>query len=280
MKIILTAPPKTGKSTIVQKVIDGLPQKEYGIISKELRDQDGERVGFEAVRMDGVSKTFAHKFEIKSDYAVGGKYFVDLKVIDNFIVPEIEKGIDEPNSIVIVDEIGRMQSSSMKFLKSIKKLLNSNSNVLATVVYENEPWAREFKKHPEVFLVEVTLENREYLPEVLLQLFNNLNLTEMLDEKKRKYINSLTKDYFDQGKLVQLKKLYKNAIHYVTNGQIKEIQIDKLYEIRGNHSKHLVKIEKENYFCDCDLFSGKNEYLNNPGECSHIQSINIFRMKD
>lgn len=49
MKILLTAPPKTGKSTLLKKLIDSYTNKKYGILAGEMRDENNNRVGFEAM---------------------------------------------------------------------------------------------------------------------------------------------------------------------------------------------------------------------------------------
>lgn len=121
---------------------------------------------------DNKQRIFAHKTAITSDICVGGKYFVDMKAIDTFVVPEILKGCDDPHRLTFLDEIGRMQSFSPLFLESVRKLLDATTHVLATIVFDPEPWSLEFKQHPGVKIIEVTTENRECLVEELCELFS------------------------------------------------------------------------------------------------------------
>jgi len=87
MKILLTGERGIGKSTILQKVGDSFKGDLYGILSKEIRDKKGERVGFKAVNPDKESKVFAHRFNIQSKFVLNNKYKIDVKVIDSFVIP-------------------------------------------------------------------------------------------------------------------------------------------------------------------------------------------------
>ncbi len=278
MKILLTGKPGVGKSTILQKVKEEFDGIIYGIISRELRDENGIRVGFEAVSKDGRSKVFAHKKDITSEFVVGGKYFVDLKAVDGFVVPEIEKGLKDENCLVFIDEIGRMQAFSEKFLHTVLDLLESKTNILATIVYDPETWSIEFKDHPNVVLVNVNESNRDLLPEILSVVFNNISYSDKLSRDQTNLVNSLAKEYFAESKYIQIKKLFNNAIPYVVENKVKEISKSG-YEVSGNHNSHkLIKSDTGEYSCDCDLFNGRNKYKGDSGECSHIQAIKLYKL--
>lgn len=172
MKILLTAPPKTGKSTVVEKFIKNYLGKKIGVLTKEIRDDQNSRVGFKSVNLNGQEKVFMHVSEIDSDIIVGDKYKVDINAIDNFVVSEISQPVDK-DTVIIIDEIGRAQSVSQKFLDTIDKLLNSDNNLLGTIVFDDEEWARKFKLNKNILLIEVSELNRDFLPDILKYLFEN-----------------------------------------------------------------------------------------------------------
>lgn len=279
MKILLTGKPGIGKSTVLQKVRKSYNGEKMGIISHEIRSKEGERIGFEAENLAGKKKIFAHKHLIKSDHVVGKKYFVDLEAIDNFVVPEIEKGISE-NALVFIDEIGRMQAFSSKFLKAIRKLLNSKSSVLGTIVYEPEQWSLEFRSHPESVLVTVNEKNRDLLPKVIAEVLSKDYLYQKLKDSQQALISEWLREYFEKHEYIQIRKLFNNAIRYVLDGKIQENKVsgsEKVYEVRGKTNNHITVFneKKERNECDCDLYLGKSKYKGNAGECSHIQAVKL-----
>lgn len=277
MKILLTGKPGIGKSTILEKVKYDFGGNKFGVISKEIR-KDNKRVGFEAINQTGEKRTFAHITDISSDYVIGDKYFVDLKTIDNFVVPELEKGVNNPESLVFIDEIGRMQAFSETFLKTVGKVLNSSSNVLATIVFDPEPWSIEFKENKNVVLVRVSEDNRDPLPGLLGTIFDHSSNFHRLSKSQQKLVTNLTRNYFEEEKFVQISKLFKNAIAYVIEKRIKEVKPNK-FEVKGNTNTHKVQKQKNGFKCDCDLFNGCGQYTNNHGECSHVQTVKLLETK-
>lgn len=282
MKILLTGKPGIGKSTILKKVASDLKIPKYGVVAKEIRDDQNQRIGFEAVTLDGRSQVFAHKFAFESELTVG-KYLIDIKAIDNFVVPELRKGLDKSNSIVLIDEIGRMQSLSSEFLKIVGYLFQSKSNLLATIVLEDESWSLKFKKYPGVILIEVNDKNREYLAEIINIAFSNAEAYVKLTLSQQKFVNELFKDFIAENKFIQAKKLFKNAVVYIAEGKVEKITEDSElaeYRISGRTNQHKTVFHKaaSKYECDCNLFNGKDEFKGNTGECSHIMAIKVFKL--
>ncbi len=275
MKILLTGKPGAGKTTVLQKVKNYGDMQQFGILSREIRDEDARRVGFEAVNMQGVLKTFAHTTEITSEHVVNGKFFVDLAVIDGFVVPEIVKGKNNLDALIFIDEIGRMQTYSKKFSEAVTDLLDSKSNVLATIVLAPEPWSIPFKTKDQVVLVHVSAENRDVLPELLHTVFHNTTHFQALKPSQQKLVIKMARRYFDELKYIQIGKLFKNAIPYVVQGKVKPE--GESFTVTGSTNTHSVAEKNGESVCDCDLFNGRGIYAHAAGECSHIQAIALFR---
>ena len=85
MIVLLTALPRVGKTTALERFIERWQSDIFWILSKELRDQAGERVGFEGITSDGRREIFAHKTLIHSLFMVGD-YRVDVGVVDRIFV--------------------------------------------------------------------------------------------------------------------------------------------------------------------------------------------------
>ncbi len=254
----------------------------YGVVAKEIRDSQNQRIGFEATTFDGRSSIFAHKFAFKTEFIVG-EYCVDVKTIDNFIVSELRKGLDKSSSIVLIDEIGRMQSFSSEFLKIVGYLFQSKSNLLATIVLEDESWSLKFKKYSGATLIEVNDKNREYLAEIINIAFSNAEAYAKLTLSQQKFVNELFKDFITENKFIQAKKLFKNAVVYIAEGRIEKIMENSEvieYSISGKINQHKIIFYKaaREYECDCNLFNGREDFKGKAGECSHIMAIKILEI--
>ncbi|MEO0137589.1 MAG: NTPase [candidate division WOR-3 bacterium] len=163
---LLTGLPGVGKTTIIKKVVERYKDKCAGFYTEEIRENN-TRVGFKLITLSGNSCIMAHK-DIKSPYKVG-KYGVDLKCIDYIGVDAIKKAIVE-NKIVIIDEIGKMELYSHKFRDVVIETLNSKCPVLATILYSSNPFCDRIKERKDTKIFEVTLANRDTLPEQIIEL--------------------------------------------------------------------------------------------------------------
>lgn len=271
MKILLTGAPKIGKSTIIQKFIRNLTGSIHGIVVSRMYDENGKNQGFQAKSLSGGGvRTIAHRSLVNSDIVVGNGHKVDIQAIDDFVVPEIENGIRD-NTLTVVDEIGIMQAHSSLFLETVEKLLNSKCPVLGTIVYDDEPFSRPFKNLSSVILVQVTLENRDMLPELLHIIFTKRDVLSTLSPKQSQVIHDLLQGYFDNGSFTQIKKLFNNALSYLRDDRVHKKGGN--YEVRGNTHAHSVLHENGKHTCDCDLFNGGGKYKEERGDCSHIQAV-------
>ena len=88
---VLTAPPKTGKSTAIKKIINMLGAKNCcGFYTKEIIE-DGKRVGFKIVTLSGKEGILAH-VSYDGEYRIG-KYGVNLEEFEK--VKEIKMKVDQ-----------------------------------------------------------------------------------------------------------------------------------------------------------------------------------------
>jgi nucleoside-triphosphatase len=167
MIVLLTGLPGVGKTTALDAFIRKYGKDSYWILSKELRNATGERVGFEAVTSDGQRAVFAHKESIRSEHMIGS-YHVDLTTIDGVFVENIRREMAHPGKLLILDEIGRMEMLSEKFVRTIDELFEAGIPVVATIRHGDE-WAEKYKTHRNATVIEVTEENRATLPKVIAE---------------------------------------------------------------------------------------------------------------
>jgi nucleoside-triphosphatase len=160
-RILLTGPPGCGKTTAVTRIVDALDKKVRlaGFYTEEIREA-GRRVGFRWCRLEGRVGTLAH-VNIKSPHRVG-KYGVDIETFETEAVSVLDPSAADVD-LFVVDEIGKMECFSGKFVGAIQRLLKSDKSILATVAQKGSGLMREVKGYPGVELLHLTRENRNEL---------------------------------------------------------------------------------------------------------------------
>jgi len=171
-KILLTGLPSCGKTTAVLQIINGLSNKKLtGFYTQEIREND-IRKGFRWKRLDGPEGILAH-IDIKSPFKVG-KYRVDVVGFEKLVVPVLD--IDRTDAdIFIIDEIGKMECFSKKFVDTVRRLFASENSVLATVAQKGTGLISEIKSYPGTKLFNLTRQNYNETITEILQVLSFLN---------------------------------------------------------------------------------------------------------
>ena len=130
VKILLTGHPGSGKTTTVRAVVDRLRGRVpmTGFWTEELREE-GKRVGFQGVTLDGRSFPLAH---MRSKSALRlGPYGVELDGLESIGLDALNPR--ETGAVVVLDEIGKMECLSEVFKARAAQLLEDDTPLLATV---------------------------------------------------------------------------------------------------------------------------------------------------
>jgi len=167
--IFLTGAPSTGKTTVIRKVINGLSQPVKGFYTEEEKIND-KRVGFLMKTLDGEKGYLAHQ-DIKSEFHIR-RYGVSIENIERIAMPSISP--DEGN-IIILDEIGKMECFSEAFKEAALRALDSTNTVIGTITFGGNDFILEIKQREDIEIVEVTQENRDFLPKMILNRVSALN---------------------------------------------------------------------------------------------------------
>lgn len=165
-KILLTGAPGSGKTTIIHRVVDEYSGPAGGFYTQEIR-QGGKRKGFEIVTLEGERGILAH-VDVHSQVHVS-KYGVDLPTLDRMAVGAIRKTI-ERGGLVVIDEIGPMEISSPRFREAVLNALNSNCDLLGTIVKRSTGFTDQIKSRNDVTIIEVHPGNRDQLASVILSM--------------------------------------------------------------------------------------------------------------
>ena len=166
MKILLlTGTPGVGKTTVLRKVAGGLSGcKMGGFLTEEVRTSHGERSGFRIAGFDGRSGVMA-KAGVPGTHRIG-KYGVNVATIDDLAYSSLT--LDPSIDIYLVDEIGKMECLSEKFVAAMRKVLDAGKPVVATVALHGAGFIAEVKLRPDVQMWQVTRENRDVLADDIL----------------------------------------------------------------------------------------------------------------
>jgi nucleoside-triphosphatase THEP1 len=271
MKLLLTGLPGTGKTTILQSVIDEVDCD--WVISEEMRDSHKDRTGFKAKNSLGCNITFAHKTDIISDLRTGN-YAVDVNAINAIFTKGIYDALGNTSSLLIFDEIGRMQMLSAEFQIAIEKLFTSDKTFLATIRYGDE-WTDAFIQSDGTLLFVLTTENRQRIHKCLISTLAASSIFTRLTIPQQTKALVLAKKYLKREQYTQYGKLFDHAVRYVANNKINR-KANTEFIVVGDHSDHHVTYSNAKKDCDCDLFKGRNTYADNQGECSHLQAVKLL----
>ncbi len=166
--IFLTGAPSSGKTTVIKKIIEGLDHPANGFYTEEEK-VDGKRVGFLMKTLDCKKSYLAHQ-DIKSDFHIR-RYGVSIENIEGIAVPSITP---VKHNIIILDEIGKMECFSNTFKQAAANALDTPNIVIGTITFGGDDFIREVKKREDIEINEVTMDNRNSLPDLILRKISNL----------------------------------------------------------------------------------------------------------
>ena len=160
----------TGKTTLIHRVLQTL-----------LRPVSGFETVKEDVLADGIHGSPIHIYEIGNPHHPSPENLVgycrDKKAVpicDGFerfagqFSPQIVSG-----SIIVMDEIGFLESQSPLFCQMILSLLDGSIPIIAAVRDKDRPFLNTVRSHPQAHCFFLTLENREAVFREVLEFMNS-----------------------------------------------------------------------------------------------------------
>lgn len=162
--LLLTGRPGVGKTTALRRAAERLDDLSIGgFYTEEVRDDGGRRTGFRAASFGGeqgdarlIASTEFHGSPRVS------RYGVDVGAVDEVSERHLAA---EGADAVFVDEIGKMECCSERFIERIRDLLSGGTALVATVALRGGGLVREVKEVEGAELLEVTPGNRDEMPE-------------------------------------------------------------------------------------------------------------------
>lgn len=159
MKILLCGDVNSGKSTMIEKLVADMGQAPRGYIT--VRRPAGA---------DG--KSYVYLYDVASPPENTADAQVIMSISDEGIErhPEYMDSLaasylrDIPEgSLVVMDEIGTLESAAPEFRREVMRILSGNYSVFAAVKAQNTDFLRAVRRHPDCELYIITPENRDDL---------------------------------------------------------------------------------------------------------------------
>lgn len=172
--LILYGDPGVGKTSLLKylyKFIQNLRLPFYltGFYTEEIRDRE-ERIGFDLIYLKDPSYRLplARKKEMLSYSYLKlpslGKYKIFTENLNKFVeLIERDLTIFKGKVLLFIDEIGKMEAFSNKFINFLEHLWNEGIPLIATLGKGDHPLLKDWREKWSVLYCEVTLKNRDYL---------------------------------------------------------------------------------------------------------------------
>jgi nucleoside-triphosphatase len=168
--IFLTGQPGAGKTTVLLRTIERLREgnlKVGGMVGSETRE-GGARIGFRIADLESRKEGWLANTWQRSGPKIG-RYRVCLDDLEQIGVAAVLNAVACAD-VVVIDEVGPMELFSPAFRSAVSEALESGKTVLGTVHYRvRDPLVVEIKSRKNTRIVEVTLNNRAELPDLIAE---------------------------------------------------------------------------------------------------------------
>jgi nucleoside-triphosphatase THEP1 len=145
MNIFVTGNPRSGKSTLIQRLLGEISDKKVsGFVTPEIKIND-VRQGFKIIDLVSKEEEILASLNIKHGPSVS-RYKVNVEGIDSIMDKFLENY--ESSEYVIIDEIGMMEFYSKKFRETVRMVLSSDKKVVATL---SKKFLKEYKDKGQIY---------------------------------------------------------------------------------------------------------------------------------
>jgi len=169
MHIFLTGEIQIGKSTLIRRALSAFPNiKSGGYYTVTVADVPDAKGSVYIIPANEPDVPLGDHNRAGIRYRLGHGRKVFTQVFDNYGTQCLSH--TDGSDIIIMDEIGVMEREADIFSAKIIELLGGETPILGVLRKSAEtPLAQAIRSHPNVKIVEVTEQNRDSLPEMLIK---------------------------------------------------------------------------------------------------------------
>ncbi len=153
-KYIIRGKPGSGKSTaviMVKERLENLGVRVGGIRTPEVRS-GGRRIGFEVEDLLTGERVMFASVNYRDGPRIS-KYGVRIDLFEKVAIPALESSMQECD-LVLVDEIGKMELLSDRFVDTVRRLWSSDRAALGTAPVSKIKFVEEICSLSEVLWIE------------------------------------------------------------------------------------------------------------------------------
>ncbi len=165
--IFVTGSIHSGKTTILNKVLDKLPNLKISGFRTLPIYENKKKQGFIFESLDGSRKLFAH-IDLKTENQFD-IYKFDYKVFEEFGVSALKKALSN-SDVILMDEIGMMEKQAKSFRQMIIKCLNSPQLGLGACQDRATWFLNILEKRTDTKIFVIHEVNRDLIPDQIIEL--------------------------------------------------------------------------------------------------------------
>lgn len=167
--IFLTGNIRIGKSTLLKKILREIQEPIGGFIEEKIVEEDKTLHNMISL-YNGNSNNI-----IAACYNEGRKPDIFNEVFEKNAVEILKKSYEERN-IIVMDELGFLESKCEAFKCAVKEILDSSKIVIGVLKKCDCEFVNSISNRNDVTLIYVTKENRDDLKEKLLSILKAFNV--------------------------------------------------------------------------------------------------------
>ena len=171
IKIGITGLPGAGKTHALRKVVEMLEEEDIkvgGMITEGIKE-NGRKQGFMVEDLLSKEKKVLARRDLESPVEFL-EYGVDMDALESIGVNAIADAINKAE-VIVIDEVGKLEVESEKFIYIVKEALESDKPLLLTLHKKSRnPLLQDIRRRDDVRILEVTPINKNILPYKIIPL--------------------------------------------------------------------------------------------------------------
>lgn len=167
--LFLTGPRGIGKTTLLKKIIERLDCSIGGFMTKPVVTPQGRSFDMTSL-FDGSSGNLILTFDNSSLIRKGITKTFETSGVDIII-----KSLGE-RDVIVMDELGFLESEAKHFQNAVIKALNSSKAVIGILKQMDVEFLNAIKNRSDTVVLDVTMENRDNMEGELLDILENWNV--------------------------------------------------------------------------------------------------------